>query len=166
MIELAKLLKSRSVIAVAPRYDGTHSSIVYTHLGSLYKEEAVDDIMDNLCRYFGSTLEGRKKATRHKLSVRKNPSILLSEILQACAFEIPHVNQESIWIIDLNYQVEELERGCVLIFNDHVRIVTTLSVNVVNNRRQKTIQMLHEFTHNLVNHKVKLQSVGRFLHPH
>lgn len=145
MEELSSLLKSRKIIAVAPHYDGIHSSIVYTHQGSLYKREFADEVIDDLCRYFGSTLDGRKNATRHKLNLRKNPPLLLSEILQACAFEIPDKNQELIWIIDLNYEIEQVKNGCELIFGDHVRIYTSLSVNSVNNRRQKAIQMVHEF---------------------
>lgn len=153
MENIVNLLKNKQIISIAPHYDGTHSSIVLTHQGSLYRREYVEDLMEQLCRYFGSTLEGRKNATRHKLNVRKNPPIIISEILQVGAFEIPNIDNEPMWIFDLQYKIKELKNGSQLLYDGQLPIYTSLSENVVNNRKRNVIHMLHEFIHVLVNYK-------------
>lgn len=147
MKQIISLLKNNQVNAITPHYDVVYSSIVHTHQGNYYYEEYSEKLMDQICTYFGSTLEGRKSATRQKLKFRKNPPFIISEILRLGAFEIPDGCEQPSFIFNFQFELEKLDNGSHLIYAGQEPIFTPLSDKVIYNRKQKAITMMHDFIH-------------------
>lgn len=105
---LLKLLRDDDIKVVAPHYNGVHSSIVYTYPRSLSLVKTVSEAMNELCLYFGADLDGRIRGTRQQFKFRKNPPIMISEMLQKVALPLPSmIRDENCWIIDTNFVIEE-----------------------------------------------------------
>ncbi|KGR76419.1 competence protein ComK [Ureibacillus manganicus] len=149
---LLKLLHEYGISCVAPHYNGVHSSIVNTHQGSLNLVKTVSEAMNQICLYFGSDLEGRKKASRLQYKLRKNPPIIISDALYMVAFQLPSMlKNEYVWIFDLNYKIEENreKKNCKLIFDNGFEIEIPLSRESINTYRNRAIHLLYEVTSNV-----------------
>ncbi|BDH60718.1 hypothetical protein MTP04_08480 [Lysinibacillus sp. PLM2] len=143
-----KLLKEKQIIALAPYYSGLYSSVIYTHQGTLYFEETVENLMDQFCMTFGSTLKGRIEASRKSLKYRKNPPILISEKYRIGAFQVPDIRKiDMTWIFDLQFDIKPIDsQMCELIFAGNLKLTIPLSEMAIIERRRKTLEALFTFT--------------------
>ncbi|MEK9197878.1 competence protein ComK [Ureibacillus sp. 179-F W5.1 NHS] len=142
--EIHFLISSHSSIAVTPHFDGEHSSIIYTNLGSLKSKGTTDEIIRQYCLNFGASLEGRQMASRKLLSITKTPPILISERLGIVGMELPTYNTlGKTWVFDLSFTIEECGAYSLLIFNNGVTIKVALKEAAVRYRREKALHLLY-----------------------
>ena len=149
---LLKLLHEHGISCIAPYYNGVHSSIVNTHQGSLNLVKTVSEAMNQICLYFGSDLEGRKKASRVQYKLRKNPPIIISDGIYMVAFQLPSMlKNEYVWIFDFNYKIEENreKKKCKLIFDNGYEIEIPRSRKSIETYRNRAIHLLYEVTRNV-----------------
>lgn len=151
MIEIVKkLVLEKNALVISPHYNGIHSSIVYTHQGSISLEETVNEAMNQICTKFGSTLQGRIDATRNALRVRKKPPIIVSSDFRIVAIPYPsHIPGEDLWVLTENFKiVENGESSCKIILDDQLSLDIPRTRESVEKQRIRAIQVLHEFTYN------------------
>lgn len=142
------VLRCNSPIVIAPYYNGVYSSIIITDKGTLYSKYKVYDVLSKYCLMFGASLEGRKEATRRQLGFIKNPPILVSEIHKIVALQFPseHYKGESIWIFNLNFQVQEIASNkCVIYFKKNLHFKIPLSKEAIQRRKARAIELLYNF---------------------
>ncbi|MFP3919868.1 competence protein ComK [Lysinibacillus telephonicus] len=144
--EEMKILKEHACHAIAPYYNGMHSSIIYTDQGHVFSKEPVQKIIENLCLEYGSTLLGRLHASREMLGYIKNPPILISESLPRVAIQAPcYYTKETIWILDLNFKIKKCNSFSEIIFNPHVKLPIDLSLEAIRQRKLKGFELLVKF---------------------
>lgn len=148
---LLKLLNEHGIKFVAPQYTGDHSSNVNTQQGSLNLVKTVSEVMNKLCLYFGSDLQGRINGTRQQYDFKKCPPIIISEVLKIVAFQLPSMlKKEYIWIFDLNYKIEENreKKQCKLKFDNGYEIEVPLTRQSIDKQRDRAIHILYKVTNN------------------
>lgn len=144
--EEIKILKENTCHAIAPYYNGMHSSIIYTDQGNVFSKEPVQKIIENLCLEYGSTLLGRLQASREMLDYIKNPPILISESLPRVAIQAPcYDTKETIWIIDLNFKIKKCKAFSEVIFNQQQKLAIDLSIESIRQRKLKGFELLVKF---------------------
>lgn len=144
-----EFFRTYKIIAISPYYDGTYTAMIYTHQGHFRLEGMAHQILDYYCKQFGSSLEGRKSATRHRLGYKKKVPVLVTP--KEAAFPLPsQYNNEDIWIIDLDFYIEELSPNkCKIVYPNHLSFIIPLSKRAVLIRRAKALEVIHAFTHPL-----------------
>lgn len=142
-----QFIKANKIIAIVPHYDGENSSMIYTHQEHFCLEEKANEAMDRFCKLYGSSIEGRKSATRDRLGYRKNVPILVTP--NDAAFPLPsQYNNEEIWIIDLDFYIEELSPNkCKILYPNDVSFIIPLSKRAVLARRARALEVLRSFTY-------------------
>jgi competence transcription factor ComK len=145
-LEEVGILKKHKGFAIAPRFDGMHSSMIHTDQGSLFSKEPVQKIIEQYCLEYGSTLDGRLQASREKLGYIKNPPILISESLSRVALQAPcYQTKGTIWLLDLDFKIVKCEAHTEVIFNNGIKFEIDLSVEAMTNRKLKTFNLLFRF---------------------
>jgi len=150
MIEDVKnVVLQNSNIVIAPHYNGNHSSIVYTYQGHLYLKETVDEVMNQICIYFCSDLQGRINGTRKKYDFRKKPPILISEFLPQVAIPYPsHIAGEDMWVFNANFKIEEVEKSkSKIIFDNQLSFDIARNRDTIEKQRLRAIRILYDITY-------------------
>lgn len=142
----------KNALIISPHYNGIHSSIVYTRRqGSISLMETANDVMDRVCEFLGADLQGRIKAARNILGIRKKPPIFLNfGKTNGVAIPYPtHIRGEDLWVLTENFKVvENGESSCKIIFDEQLSIEIPRKKKSVENQRLRGIQVLHTFTKN------------------
>lgn len=141
-------LKTNSPIVIAPYYDGEHSSFIMTDEKDVYSKLSVDEVISKYCLMFGSSLEGRKEASRRQLGFIKNPPILVSEIYKIVALQVPseQYKGESLWLFDLNFHIKELNsHKCIIYLKRQMSFIIPLSKEAIKRRKMRAIELLYNF---------------------
>lgn len=137
-----------SPIAIAPYFDGKHSSIIYTHQGSFRFVETVDEILECYCVMNGASMEGRLRAVRKKCGFRKNPPAFLYP-LEIVALPLPgSCGEGTIWVMDLDFKIIKKESSCCrIVFSNNLEIPIALTMETIKLRRSRAFEVLHTFNH-------------------
>ncbi|MFJ8234233.1 competence protein ComK [Ureibacillus sp. NPDC094379] len=145
--KLWDIVKTNKVIAIVPFYDGTNATMIYTHQERFCLVEKAKEVMDNYCKLYGASIEGRKSATRDYLGYRKNAPVLVTP--NDAAFPLPsQYNNEEIWIIDLDFYIEELSPNkCKIVYPNDLSFIIPLSKRAVLARRARALEVLRAFTY-------------------
>ena len=149
MIEtVLDLVHEKSVLRVAPYYDGVHSSIVYTYHGNYKLVETVNEIMNEICICFCSDLQGRMNGTRKKFNYTKKPPIVISELLGQVAMPLPsHIRGEDQWFFIIDFNVDVIGPSKCKITFDHLCFEIPLSRESIEQQRLRTINVLYSNTY-------------------
>lgn len=139
-----KFLTSGSSIAVAPHHDGTHLSIIYTHEGILKSTASEDEVCNHYCVYYGSSIEGRRQASRSLLEVKKRPPIIISEIHKQVAIQLPCFDTiGTVYVFDLRFRVEQHLSYSELVFSNGLRIQVKLTKSAIIYHKAKALDLRH-----------------------
>lgn len=140
-------LESNSPKAIAPHYDGVHSSIIISDEQYMYSKWSVNEVLSKYCLKFGSSLEGRKEAARRQLGFIKNPPILVSEIHKMVAIQLPsQYKGEVIWLFDLNFHIKEIHTNkCLIYLCEQLSFHIPLSKESIKRRKSRAIELLYNF---------------------
>ena len=77
-------------------YDGKKTIINENGIDHFYKGDYIENILENSCIYYGSTLQGRMKAIRSLINSRYKLPLLISERNNIILFNIKN-KKELIW---------------------------------------------------------------------
>ena len=138
-------------IAIIP-LDSESSKVIETHHEFVVKKPVLE-IMDDSCRYFGSSYEGRHEGTKSLIGMNYKAPIIIEESLELIFFPTasPRI-QECIWI-SLNYVDRYYRAGdkTILHFKNGKSIDLDISYGALEN------QILRATRLESVLHKRKLQ---------
>lgn len=142
-----KFMEKFDTIAIAPHYNEVHTSQIFAHQGTINSEKNVTDIMDQYCIFHGADLNGRIKAARKRLGVRKSPPVIISEALDLVAFQVPVAYyKEPMWILDLEFEIHPMStKNCEIHFKTDLKFEIPLSEEALKARKNKTSLLLYEF---------------------
>lgn len=141
------MMKNFNVFAITPFYTKVHSSQVLTYdYGKIASTKNTYQLLDDICIYFGSDLNGRLKSARRILRKRKNPPIIISEERGIVACQFPYKDyREPLWVIDLTFKVQPVDKNhCHIIFHNNERFLIRLSAEKVWERRRLALALLCE----------------------
>lgn len=135
---------NENTLAVLPKND--HKSLVYEIDGNYVVPMKTSKIMEESCKYYGSTFNGRKEGSASILNSSTKVPIIVEDSDNLIFFPTssPRLN-ECGWI-SLNH-IEKLTKektGCKITFKDGKSIRLSISYGVINNQilrsaRLKTI---------------------------
>ncbi|SOB90729.1 ComK protein [Ureibacillus xyleni] len=144
---LQMILMKHENLCIVPHYEGKISSIIYTKNESFKLEEKVDTVINLYCLQFASNLNGRIQASRERFGFIKKPPIVISELNSIVAMQlpVPHYS-ESMWIFDLSFGVEELNKQSEIEFQNGLKFKIPLSKTAVMHRKLNAFQLVVECT--------------------
>ena len=125
---------NEDTLALIPKDDKT---LVHETGGHFLVEESVNDILNESCEYFGSTLEGRQRGTTALTGITHKVPIIIEESREIIFFPTssPRLEQKCGWISYNNIKkITRGKKGAVIEFKKGVKIASDLSVGVLNNQ--------------------------------
>lgn len=141
------VFKRFNAFAIAPFYNGFYSSQIWTYRsGTYYSTKTVNQLMDYICIHFGADLDGRLKAARQKLNIKKNPPIIVSEELGIVGCQLPYMKyNEPMWVFDLDFKINPVRKhhSEIEFINNQIFSIK-LSADKVRKRKQLAFTLLGE----------------------
>ena len=123
-------------LAVVAKDD--NSSIVYENNSSYIVKENSNKIIEGSCKYFGSTLEGRKKGTTALTGLTHKVPIIIEESSKIIFFPTTSPRTDRCSWISLNnivnYERETDNNKCRINFKQGKSIIFNVSYGVINNQ--------------------------------
>lgn len=109
---------------------------VYEQGNRYFVDQNVMEIMENSCRYFGSSLEGRKKGTEYMTGVSYKAPIIVEESKELIFFPTNSLRvQECSWISLKHIKTYYHEDNHVrLIFMNGDKIILNISYGIFDNQ--------------------------------
>lgn len=98
-------------------------------------EQASNKIMEDSCRYFGSSLEGRRKGTEYMIGVNYKAPIIVEESKEIIFFPTSSTRENSNWI-RLKYIKSYYRDGDVIfiVFENGTKIAIKTSYGIIDNQ--------------------------------
>lgn len=62
------------ILAIIPDYQDNHLSKIITTDGVIRSKKNTNNIMDDICKSYGASLQGKMNAAKDLLEMRKNPT--------------------------------------------------------------------------------------------
>lgn len=124
---------NENTLAIIPQANKSH---VYEKKNSFIVNKTVHSIIEESCKYFGSTLEGRKLGTTFLTGITHKAPIIIEESKEIIFFPTasPRLNTCS-WISLNNLEkYEKKDNKMKLIFNNHAEIFIDISYEIINNQ--------------------------------
>ena len=121
-------------LAIIPKSE--NESIVYESDNKYIVKESVDKIMEDSCKYFGSSLVGRQKGTESLIGVSYKAPIIVEEtkniiFFPTCSPRIKSCNWISLNNLERYYSKNQ---KIVLEFKNKQKIMLNLSFGVIDNQ--------------------------------
>ncbi len=113
-----------------------YETIVYEGEDSYILEKSVSKIMDESCKYYGSTLEGRQKGTSYVTGLRYKAPIIVSEDNNIVFFPTSSPRLKDCGWISLNNIKEyyAFENKMILVFMNNQKIEIEISEYILKNQ--------------------------------
>ena len=94
------------------------------------------DIIDDSCRYFGSTLKGRHEATKNLIGITYKSPIIIEESRNIIFFPTSSPRFNNCYWIALNKikTSEKLDEFCQIIFNNNLELELNISYEILQNQ--------------------------------
>ncbi len=94
------------------------------------------EIIDDSCRYFGSTLSGRHEATKNLIGVSYKSPIIIEETRNIIFFPTSSPRFNNCYWIALNNikSSEKLDNFCQIIFNNNIELELNISYESLQNQ--------------------------------
>ena len=134
-------------LAVIPK--NNNNSIVYEKESNYIVNESVDKIMEDSCKYFGSTLEGRQEGAASILNITHKVPIIVEETSNLLFFPTASPRKGECAWISLN-NIEKYEKdpeGSKITFKDGTVVKLPISYGMLNNQvlRSSRLQYLIDY---------------------
>lgn len=147
-----KFLKGQIPIYIAPYYDGTNASIIGTKEKIYYSDLLAKDVLRELCLMYGCTYDGRRRATQKMLGITRKPPILISELHQLVALELPYervygnYEPDYMYLFQLDFEVESLDnQTCSIHLDNNTSFIIPLSKPTVKYKKSLATEILYTF---------------------
>ena len=97
--------------------------------------KASNKIMEDSCRYFGSSLDGRRKGTEYMIGISYKPPIIVEESKELIFFPTSNLRENSNWI-GLKYIKSYYREGenLFLKFQNDVKVQLNISYGILDNQ--------------------------------
>jgi len=132
---------NEETLAIIPK---NNKSIVYEVDDNYIVNLNSDKIMDESCKYFGSTLNGRKEGSKALLNTNYKVPILVEETNEIIFFPTSSPRLKNCAWISLN-NIKDYEKdgtGSKIIFKDGQSISLNISYGVLNNQILRSSRLL------------------------
>ena len=131
---------SRETLAIMPY--GNNSSIVYEKDCNFVVNETPNSIMDDSCRYYGSSIQGRQKGTTNLTGISYKAPIIINVEGNIIFFPTPSPRLKKCCWISLNniesYYYDLEKKTCIIIFDNQEKIELDMSYCILNNQILKS----------------------------
>ena len=127
---------NKNTLAVLPF--GENKSIVYEKDDCFLVRQKPNKIMDDSCKYYGSSMEGRLKGTDNLIGISYKAPIIIEENSPLVFFPTSSPRLKKCAWISLNnisrYYYDEISRKSVVKFLNDETIAFSMSYNILNNQ--------------------------------
>jgi competence protein ComK len=148
MIEIKNYEISPTTLFILPAYHPTYASKIIDLQGEYLCKETPIKLIEKACLEGGSSLEGRRKALRHKLSFHQYPPIPINPLEDIYAF--PTCSPESydcIWIFYEHIQsFQPKPQSTVVTFRNHQTLEVPVSIAVIKKQISRTESCIVAFS--------------------
>ena len=131
---------SKETLAVIPY--GKDSSIVYEKDCNFIVNETPNNIMDDSCKYYGSSIQGRQKGTLDLTGISYKAPIIINEDGNIIFFPTSSPRLKKCCWVSLNniesYYYDFEKNTCIIIFDNKEKIEFDMSYCVLNNQILKS----------------------------
>lgn len=131
---------SKETLAIIPY--GKNSSIVYEKDCNFIVNNTPNNIMDESCRYYGSTIQGRQKGTTNLTGISYKAPIIINEDGNIIFFPTASPRLKKCCWISLNniesYYYDFEKNLCIIIFDNKEKMEFDMSYCVLNNQILKS----------------------------
>lgn len=131
---------SKDTLAIIPV--GDKKSKVYSKSGNFIVEESPNKIMDESCKYYGSSFNGRQKGTTNLTGISYKAPIIISEESSLIFFPTSSPRLKKCCWVSLNnidsYYYDFEKNTCIVIFDNHQKVEFDMSYCVLNNQILKS----------------------------
>ena len=131
---------SKETLAIIPY--GKNSSIVYEKDCNFIVNNSPNNIMDESCRYYGSTIQGRQKGTTNLTGISYKAPIIINEEGNIIFFPTSSPRLKKCCWVSLNniesYYYDFEKNLCIIIFDNKEKMEFDMSYCVLNNQILKS----------------------------
>ena len=131
---------SKETLAIIPY--GKDSSLVYEKDCNFIVNETPNTIMDDSCRYYGSTIQGRQKGTTDLTGISYKAPIIINEEGNIIFFPTTSPRLKKCCWVSLNnidsYYYDFEKNICIIIFDNKEKIEFDMSYCILNNQILKS----------------------------
>ena len=138
---------NEDTLAIIPK--NNKITIVYEKYNNYIINQNIKEILNNSCKYYGSTFEGRKVASSSILKVNYKVPIMIEESKNMVFFPTSSLKNNNCSWISLNNinRYERNYRGSKIYFNSGKTLIIPISFGILNNqvlRSSRLIYLLEE----------------------
>ena len=130
-------------LAIIPK--NNKLTIVYEKYNNYIINQNIKDIINNSCKYYGSTFEGRKVASSSILKVNYKVPIMIEESKNIVFFPTTSLRNNNCSWISLN-NIERYERnyrGSKIYFNTGKTLIIPISYGILNNQILRSSRLIY-----------------------
>lgn len=111
------------------------SKVIETDNNFIVNKRSIE-IIDDSCRYFGSTFQGRHEATKNLIGIAYKSPIIIEETRNIIFFPTSSPRFNNCYWIALNKikNSEKVDNFCKIIFNNNIIIELNISYEVLQNQ--------------------------------
>lgn len=131
---------SKNTLAVIPY--GMNKSKVFEKDGSFIINDTPNRIMDDSCKYYGSSFNGRQQGTTKLTGITYKVPIIISEKSNIIFFPTSSPRLKKCCWVSLNniesYYYDFEKNKCIIVFDNHEKIEFDMSYCILNNQILKS----------------------------
>lgn len=130
-----RFIDHHAIVAIAPYYHHQYQTEIIMNGTSIFMESNVADTVDELCVLYGSTLDGRIRATRLISKMIKKPPIMIA-LHHLFAAPLPNEQGDMMWLLHFDFTIQpKSPTTCLVNFKENKSLIIGASKNVIHNQR-------------------------------
>ena len=125
--------------------DNKHTKVITTE-DEFVVEYSVNKIIDESCKYFGSTLYDRTKATSRIINITSKCPIVIEDSRNIIFFPLKSIREkENIWI-SFNHlsKYEKNDKKTILYFSNNKQVEIDISYYIIDNQVTRSMMLDYE----------------------
>ena len=146
---------NEDTLAIIPK--NNKITIVYEKYNNYIVKQNIKEILNNSCKYFGSTLDGRKIASSSLLNINYKVPIIIEESSNMVFFPTSSIKSNKCSWISLNNidRFERNYRGSKIYFNNGNFIIFPISYGILNNQILRSSRLIYLLKERKLNKNTK-----------
>ena len=153
---------NKNTLAILPF--GDNKSIIYEKDDCFLVNTKPNKIMDDSCRYYGSSMEGRLKGTDNLIGISYKAPIIIEENKPLVFFPTSSPRLKKCAWISLNniskYYYDDISNKSIIKFFNEETIAFSMSYNILNNQVLKA-NRLEYVLRNRKTEKIREENTGK-----
>lgn len=134
---------NEDTLAIIPK--NNKITIVYEKYNNYIINQNIENILNDSCKYYGSTFDGRKIASAKLLNINYKVPIIVEESSNMVFFPTSSIKNNNCSWISLN-NIERYERnyrGTKVYFNNGKNIIFPISYGILNNQILRSSRLIY-----------------------